>query len=80
MSKAFDNVLRNFLLSALMMLGLPLNELKLIADQYNECQITSKLSGVKSRPIIHNKGIKQGCTLSGMIWNLIMVQVHNKFD
>lgn len=76
MSKVFDNVSREALERALNMWNIPNNEAQLIISQYTDCKVYVELNGISAAPFIHTNGIRQGCTLSGIIWNLVMSEIH----
>ncbi|XP_055388839.1 uncharacterized protein LOC129617808 [Condylostylus longicornis] len=80
MSKAFDRVSRVALERALHRWGLPRNEAELIIAQYDGCEVFVELNGKAARPFNHTNGIRQGCTLSGILWNLVMAEVHEKVE
>lgn len=79
-SKAFDSVSRKMLEKALNKWDLPRNEALLIIAQYNECEVFIEKNGKRAQPFYHTCGIKQGCTLSGMLWNLVASMVYEELE
>lgn len=80
MSKAFDCVKREALSNALHKWGLPKTEATLIIEQYRDSRIITELNGITAKPFQHRRGIHQGCTLSGMLWNLVIATMHEDID
>lgn len=76
MSKAFDCVTRQALQNALNRWNLPRNEAELVIAQYTNCKVYVELNGATATPFLHTNGIRQGCTLSGILWNLVTSQIH----
>lgn len=80
MSKAFDKVSRGALKKAIQRWNLPKNEAELIINQYEDCKVFIQLNGKTSEPFLHLSGIRQGCSLSGIFWNLVLTDVHFEMD
>lgn len=76
MSKAFDCVSRKALEAALHRWNIPANEARILISQYTDCNVYVELNGFTAKPFLHTNGIRQGCTLSGVIWNLVTSQIH----
>ena len=70
LSKAFDKVNRRTLRRCLKLWNLPQPEFNIILQQYVDAYAHVELNGKKATPFVHEVGIRQGCTLSGMIFNL----------
>lgn len=80
MSKAFDCVSRKAFERAINRWGLPQNEAHMIIAQYTNAQVHVELNGEVATPFLHTNGIRQGCTLSGIFWNLITSEMHFNLD
>lgn len=80
MSKAFDKVTRCALGRALQRWNLPRTETELIISQYRSSHVYVELNGSIATPFLHRRGVRQGCTLSGMLFNLVGAEVHSKME
>jgi hypothetical protein len=80
MSKAFDSIPRSKIQQTLQKWGIAQFEQHIIMEQYNNCQVYVEHNQETAEPFLHEKGVKQGCTLSSLIFNLIMAEIHRKFD
>lgn len=80
MSKAFDCVSCQAFEKVLNKWDLPSNKAKMIIAQYTDSNVYIELNGAVAKPFLHTNGICQGCTLSGIFWNLVMTDVHNRLD
>lgn len=78
MSKAFDRINRTTLEQALNLWNLPATEHQLILEQYRQSMVHIELHGKRAPPFQHSTGIRQGCVLSGMLFNLVVsIIIHN---
>nr|ABV45227.1 polyprotein [Ascogregarina taiwanensis] len=80
MSKAFDKVSRTALIEALTTWGIPDTEMELVLEQYRHANVYIELNGKKAAPFQHAVGIRQGCTLSGLIFNLCIAKAMFKVE
>ena len=72
--KAFDKVERNFLFKALRNFGYRPNIISIIETIYNNIEAQIKLNGNMSQYFPFEKGVRQGCLLS-MILYIILAEV-----
>ena len=79
-SKAFDSVFRPAMLYKLGNIGIKGNLLKLIQSMYTESQYIIKSNGKFSNPIDSNIGVKQGCNLSPLLFNIFINDIHSIFN
>ena len=79
-SKAFDSVSRPAMLYKLGEMGIKGNFLKLIQSMYIESNYIIKNNGEFSKQIISNMGVKQGCNLSPLLFNIFINDIHDIFD
>ena len=78
-SKAFDTVFRPAMLYKLGEIGITGNFLKLIQSMYDESSYIIKNNGTFSKPIKSNIGVKQGCNLSPLLFNIFVNDIHDIF-
>ena len=78
--KAYDSVNRNFLFSKLWAMGLGGKSLSLIKSMYKSVQQCIKLNHVVIEPIMTTLGLKQGCNLSPLLFNLFIEDLKMEFD
>ena len=78
--KAYDTVDRDLLLKRLQTLGVNGLFLKNITAMYHTTKYAIKLSNGYLNPIDSNLGLKQGCPLSPMLFNLYIDDVQDIFD
>jgi hypothetical protein len=76
MSKAYDSVTKDAIHRALDKWGLPAKERNLIVQQYRECEVYVEFNGYMEEKFYLERGIRQGCALSCMIFGLIISDVH----
>ena len=79
-SKAFDSVNRIALAYKLGKVGIRGNMLKLFHDMYTDTNYVIKADGEFSIPITNNLGVKQGCNLSPLLFNLFINDIHSIFN
>ena len=79
-SKAFDSVFRPAMLYKLGEMGIKGNYLQLIQSMYVDSSYIIKNNGTFSSPIKSNVGVKQGCNLSPLLFNIFVNDIHQIFD
>ena len=79
-SKAFDSICRPAMLYKLGEIGITGNYLRLIQSMYVDTCYIIKNNGEFSPPIKSNVGVKQGCNLSPLLFNLFVNDIHKIFD
>ena len=79
-SKAFDSVNRTALAYKLGTIGIKGNMLKLFQDMYSSANYIIKSGGNFSIPIASQLGVKQGCNLSPLLFNIFINDIHSIFD
>lgn len=78
--KAFDTISRTSLLYKLVKVGIGGNFLKLVKSIYSNVSFCIKLPNGITKPISSNIGVKQGCVLSPMFFNLFVRDLPDIFD
>ena len=78
--KAYDTVNRELLLKKLQSLGINGVFMRNINAMYNKTEYTIKLKGGYTRAIKSNLGLKQGCPLSPLLFNLYIDDIKDIFD
>ena len=79
-SKAFDSINRTALIYKLGTIGIKGNMLKLLINMYNSSDYIIKSDGKYSSPINSKFGVKQGCNLSPLLFNLFVNDIHSIFE
>ena len=79
-SKAFDSVNRAAMVYKLGTIGIRGNMLRLIKSMYNNPNYIIKSNGEYSIPLNSNIGVKQGCNLSPLLFNIFINDIHSIFD
>ena len=79
-SKAFDSVIRSAMFFKLGQLGITGGALKLITSIYSHSEHIIKSGGSYSIPLPSKLGVKQGCNLSPLLFNLFVNDIHAIFD
>ena len=79
-SKAFDSVNRTALIYKLGSIGIKGNLLKLIQNMYSTSDYIIKSEGQYSFPISSTLGVKQGCNLSPLMFNIFINDIHQIFS
>ena len=69
-SKAYDKIDRKLLWQKLETLGIPVKFLQTLKALYNEVECCVRVNGRTSRWFQVNTGLKQGCLLSPILFNL----------
>ena len=78
--KAYDTVNRGLLFEKLKNLGINGFFMRNIEAMYEKTEYCLKLKGGHTTPILSNLGLKQGCPLSPMLFNLYLDDIKNIFD
>ena len=78
--KAYDTVNRDLLMERLKTLGINGIFLRNIASMYMKTEYCIKLNSGNLNDIHSNLGLKQGCPLSPMLFNLYIDDIDNVFD
>lgn len=71
-ANAFGSVNHHALLSALRAAGAGDQLLEIIENLYSECYTSFMTKGVISDPVPVNAGVRQGCPLSGILFNIMV--------
>ena len=71
-SKAFDCIPRNVLFEKLIRYGITGKFLKIIANLYEGSKTRIKLGDKMSQELENHKGLKQGCILSPLLFNIFL--------
>ena len=79
-SKAFDCINRVALAYKLGKIGIKGTMLQLITNMYNHCEYIIKSGGEFSSPINSSLGVKQGCNLSPLLFNIFINDLHKIFN
>ena len=77
---AFDTVWRRALLYKILKLGVAGNFLNIIENMYSSVNYCVKLDGSLSDSITSNVGVKQGCVLSPLLFNMFLSDLPDIFD
>ena len=77
---AFDSVWRRALLYKLLKLGVAGNFLNVIDSMYSKVMYCVKMNGYVSETISSSVGVKQGCVLSPLLFNLFLSDLPNIFS
>ena len=79
-SKAFDSISRIAMAYKLGTVGIKGSMLKLINNMYSHSEYIIKSGGDFSQPINSTLGVKQGCNLSPLLFNIFINDIHDIFD
>ena len=79
-SKAFDSVPRDILMSKLESVGINGRVLEIIKTIYAEDQACVKIGNKCSAPFRTNMGVRQGCVLSPILFNIFLSDIQLEFD
>ena len=72
MAKAFDTVSHSSIANGLKRKGIPAQVISTILDLYTDSFTSVSVGGKTTRRIRINSGVKQGCPLSPLLFNLIL--------
>ncbi|EZG43082.1 reverse transcriptase [Gregarina niphandrodes] len=78
LSKAFDTVDHTALFAALRATNIPSKEYNLIRDQYIDAEVRIQWAKRYTTPFPLTNGIRQGCTLSATLFNLVEAEREKK--
>ena len=78
--KAFDSVWRTRLFYQLIKYGMNTETIKLIKDMYEKTSICLKLNGLLTPPFRTYRGVRQGCSLSPKLFNILINDIPQIFD
>ena len=78
--KAYDNVWREGLYYKMIKSGLTTDIVKLIKNMYDKNKQSLKMNGYITDPILTVKGVKQGCVISPLIFNLFINDLPKCFN
>ncbi|EZG42793.1 putative endonuclease-reverse transcriptase [Gregarina niphandrodes] len=78
LSKAFDTVNHTALFAALRAADIPAKEYNLIRDQYVDAEVKIQWAKRFAEPFALTNGIRQGCTLSTTLFNLVEAEREKK--
>ena len=79
-SKAFDSVPRDILLRKLLDRGINGKVFEIIRKIYTEDMAAVKFGNKASEPFKTNKGVRQGCVLSPLLFNIFLSDIQEVFD
>ena len=79
-SKAFDSVPREILLDKLRKCGINGKVFEVIRKIYTEDQASVKFGNKASEPFKTNRGVRQGCVLSPLLFNIFLADIQEVFD
>ena len=74
-SKAYDSVDRGLLWKKLASLGISGKFLSMLKTMYSGDSVDSEVNGVTTRPVYLRRGLRQGCSLSPMLFNLYVSEL-----
>ena len=74
-SKAYDSVNRRILWSKLAVMGFKGEFLNTLKSLYNGDSVDSVVNGLSTRPIFLRRGLRQGCSLSPLLFALYISQI-----
>lgn len=78
--KAYDTVSKEGMKAALDRWDLPRTERNLIVQQYMDSEVYVELSGCVATPFVIQRGLRQGCALSCLLFGLIMAETHYQLE
>jgi hypothetical protein len=79
-SKAYDKIDRNLLWNCLLNIGLPIKFVKAIQSLYSNVKCSVRVNGILTDWFNVNIGLKQGCTLSPLLFNIYVNSLIEKVE
>jgi hypothetical protein len=70
--KAFDKIQHHFMIKALRKLGIERKYLNIIKTTFDKPTASTILNGEKLKPFPLNSGTRQGCSLSPLLFNIVL--------
>ena len=68
--RAFDKIQHPFMIKTLIKVGMERTYLNIISDIYDKSTASIILNGEKLKALLLKSGIRQGCTLSPLLFNI----------
>ena len=78
--KAFDSVWRVGMFYKLIKFGMNKNLVKIIKNMYNKTRMSLKINNNITPPFRTHRGVRQGCILSPILFNLFINDIPDMFD
>ena len=78
--KAYDTVDRNVLWRKMSRMGFGGQFLDTLKSIYSGDTVQTEMNGLKTRPVFLRRGLRQGCSLSPMLFNLYVADLGNALD
>ena len=75
LTKAYDTVNREILWRHLSLLGFGGKFLRTLQAMYTGDSVTADVNGVSSKPVYLRRGLRQGCSLSPLLFNLYIAVI-----
>jgi retron-type reverse transcriptase len=77
--KAFDKIQHHFMIKAVRKLGIEGNYLNIVKAIYDKSTANIILNGEKLKPFPLKSGMRQGCTLSPLLFNIVLEFLAREF-
>jgi len=78
--KAFNNIQRQILFNILKSRHIPETLLKATVNIYTQNKILIKFNKKLSKPVVINKGVRQGCPVSPTLFNIYLDEIITKWQ